>query len=328
MPNEYIPPPGIAFRLYGLSSGRVLFSRTNRKPEVFHHPNGEEHSDQWFEAIPGRGKYAGYYAIRSRNTGKVLFARNSPEPRVGHTDGDGQYDDNWFRFETGSGKQAGYFRLRNFSSDTVLFSRTGTDPQVYNYPGSGKKYDDQYFTALFEDLKVDRIEYKLNQGKILSSTPVVIGSQTLRNESDVQQTMEFNLTDTTTNTSTWEFTQSYSITIGASGKIGIPKVVDFALKLDITGKFDWKSGTTTTTTKTYTARLPVSAPAHSTARAVSSVTRSDIEVPYTIYLKSVATGQRAEFPGIYKGVTTWDLRHKVTSEKEDLSGRAPRPRRR
>lgn len=156
MPNDFNPPAGLAFRLCGLASGRVLFSRNYPSPQVFHHPQNEVYPDQWFFAIPGSGQYAGCYAIKSKNTGKVLFSRTSPDPRVGHIDGDGQYPDNWFRFESGSGKYAGYFRLRNVSSDTVLVSRTttGTDTQVINYPARDKKYDDQYFTALFEELAV------------------------------------------------------------------------------------------------------------------------------------------------------------------------------
>lgn len=152
MSNEFIPPSGIAFRLCGLASDRVLFSRVSPSPEVFHHPKSEVYPDQWFVAIPGSGQYAGCYAIKSKNTGKVLFSRVSPDPRVGHIDGDGKYPDNWFKFETGSGKYAGYFRLRAVSSDTVLVSRTttGTATQVINYPANKEKYDDQYFTALFD----------------------------------------------------------------------------------------------------------------------------------------------------------------------------------
>lgn len=152
MSNEYNPPLGIAFRLCGLASDRVLFSRVSPSPEVFHHPKSEVYPDQWFVAIPGSGQNAGCYAIKSKNTGKVLFSRMSPDPRVGHIDGDGKYPDNWFKFEAGSGKYAGYFRLRAVASDTVLVSRTstGTDTQVINYPATGAKYDDQYFTILFD----------------------------------------------------------------------------------------------------------------------------------------------------------------------------------
>ncbi|EDR09880.1 uncharacterized protein LACBIDRAFT_318163 [Laccaria bicolor S238N-H82] len=152
MSNEYNPPLGIAFRLCGLASDRVLFSRVSPSPEVFHHPKSEVYPDQWFVAIPGSGQNAGCYAIKSKNTGKVLFSRMSPDPRVGHIDGDGKYPDNWFKFEAGSGKYAGYFRLRAVASDTVLVSRTstGTDTQVINYPATSAKYDDQYFTILFD----------------------------------------------------------------------------------------------------------------------------------------------------------------------------------
>jgi hypothetical protein len=43
--------------------------------------------------------------------------------------------------------------------------------------------------------------------------------------------------------------------------------------------------------------------------------KADINVPFMIYLKSVATGVQVETHGTYRGVTTWNLHHTLTTGK-------------
>ena len=313
MTDFYIPPKEISFRLLGYVSQYVLVSRTHNDPQVFHHPKDSENPDQYFQLIPGTGQHAGYYLIKSKYTGKVLFSRLSPSPRVGHIDGSGQYGDNWFQVEVGKGQYTQNFRLRNFASDTVLFSRTHANPQVYNHPASDSN-PDQYFTFLFEDMKVDKVEYHLNLGKILSSIPIIIANQTLQNDSSIDQEMAFELDVTETHTSTFEYTTGFTITYGATFKAGVPLVAEAEFKVDTSLSQEWKFGTMTEFGKSYVAKLPVKAPPHTTVRAVSSVNRGDIEVPFTIYLSSKATGFQVQTHGIFRGVSTWDLRHTVSTQ--------------
>ena len=93
MPNLYIPPEGVYFRLLGYSSQRVLFSRILLEPEVYHIPFDEVKADQWFSLIHGHGKREGLFAIKGRFSGKVLFSRTHTMPYVGHVEGNGTYDD-------------------------------------------------------------------------------------------------------------------------------------------------------------------------------------------------------------------------------------------
>ncbi|KAA8894423.1 hemolytic lectin [Sphaerosporella brunnea] len=302
----YIPPKEISFRLRGYSSGYVLYSRKQNEPTFFHY-GGPVYDDQWWQLIPGTGKHAGYYLIKSKFTGNVIWSRNSPDPRIGHIGGNGQYEDNWFKFEPGTGKLAGNFRIRNFASDAVLYSRTHNDPTLYNYPGNSNVYDDQYFTFLFEDMEINRVEYKIDQAKILSNVPEVIGSATQRNDSSVNQTVEFNFSRTESNSSSFDYTLGFTITVGASGKVGIPFVAEGQVKVDVSNSHTMKWGTTTTESKTYSARFPATAPPHTKITATATVTRANIEVPFTIYSRSVATGFEVATQGIYHGVTYWNI---------------------
>jgi hypothetical protein len=313
MPELYIPPKEISFRLRGYSSNYVLFSRYKPNP-TFDHFGGGTYDDQWWQLVPGTGKHVGYYLFKSKYTGKVIFSRNSPDPRVGHIDGDGMHDDNWFKLEVGTGKLASHFRIRNYASDTVLYSRTHNNPTLYNYPGNSNVYDDHYFTFLFEDMEINRVEYQTDQAKVLASVPEVIGTMTQRNNTAVNQTVEFDFARTETNSSSFDYTLGFTITVGTSGKVGIPFVAEGQVKVDISNSHALKWGTTTTESKTYSTRFPATAPPYRKITATATVTRSNIEVPFTVYSRSVATGFEVATHGIYHGVTYWNIQSDIKEE--------------
>lgn len=65
-------------------------------------------------------------------------------------------------------------------------------------------------------LQVDSVEYDLSLGKITSSTPVVLASQTLTNDSKEEQEMVFSLSKSETHTSSFDYT--LGVTVGAQMK--------------------------------------------------------------------------------------------------------------
>ncbi|BBN13643.1 hypothetical protein MPTK1_6g05220 [Marchantia polymorpha subsp. ruderalis] len=310
MPELYIPPKEISFRLRGYRSNYVLFSRNKPDPKCGHTSVGPN-ADQWWQLVPGTGQHAGYYLIKSKFTGKVLFSRRTRDPPVGDIDGDGKYNDNWFKFEVGTGKLASHFRIRNYASDTVLVSRTHRNPTFYNHAGIGDVHEDQYFTFLFEDMAINRVEYQIDQAKVLASVPEVIGTTTLRNDSAINQTVEFDFARTETISSSFDYTVGFTITVGTSGKIGIPFVTEGQIKVDISNSHELKWGTTTTESKTYSIRFPAIAPPRHSIIGTGTVTCSNIEVPFTIYSKSVATGFEVATHGIYRGVTYWNIQSSI-----------------
>jgi hypothetical protein len=159
---------------------------------------------------------------------------------------------------------------------------------------------------------VDRVVYDIDRGKVLTSVPTVIATQQLVNHSNIQQSMEFSINKTMVHTSTFEYTLGFSVTVGASWDAGIPFVAEAKVKVDVTNSHTFKWGSTNSSSKSYIARLPVVTPPLATAQAVSSVTSSTINVPFTMYLKSASTGVEVQTKGIYKGATTWDLRHEIS----------------
>ncbi|KAL3690756.1 hypothetical protein R1sor_004407 [Riccia sorocarpa] len=153
------------------------------------------------------------------------------------------YDETWFRFEKGTGKHANNFRLRNYFSDDVLVSRTHQKPQVYNH-NPDEVYDDQYFTFLFEDMEIFKVEYHLDLGKIVSSTPKIISQQTLHNYTTAEQTMTFEVDEKVSHTSTFEYTLGFTISVGTTFKAGLPLIAEAGFTVGLENRHDFKWGST------------------------------------------------------------------------------------
>ncbi|KAG8985086.1 hypothetical protein FRB94_012017 [Tulasnella sp. JGI-2019a] len=306
----YIPPEGIYFRLLGYASQYVIFSHTNAEPQVGQ-ITSQDYSDQLFVLIHGTEGRKGTYGIKSKATGNVLFSRPRQSPNVGHISGNGQYNDNWFKLEPGKGQFTKQFRL--ITASVALVSRTHVEPHLWNHPQE-EVFPDQYFSFLFEDMRIDRVEYDLKLGKIISSTPTILADQTFKNDTNHEQEMSFQLNETTTHTSTFEYALGFAITIGATFKADIPIVAGAELSVSTSLSNKWKWGEQNSFSKSYTATFLVKAGPHQTVRAVSTVNKGDIEVPYTIYLSSKGTGAKTETKGVWRGVSTWDPRHTVSNE--------------
>lgn len=303
MPALYIPPEEISVRIRSCATNKCFYSRFSPDPKFNLWDEGP-YLDQWWQLIPGTGDKEGAYAIKSKVTGRVIFSKASA-PYVGAIDSNGKYDDNWFKLEVGTGKNANYFRLRSFFVDLVIFSNEKVT--LGNYAAE-PVYDDQYFTFVFEDMEISRIVYTLDQAQILSNTPVVIGSQVNNNLTSHDQTMEFSFSETKTTSYSFDYTEGFTITVGASAKVNIPLVAEFGVKVDVSNSHSLKWGSVSTESKVYAAKFSVTAPPNTKITATATVTRSELEVPFTIYSKSVATGYEVVTKGIYHGVNFWNTR--------------------
>ena len=119
----------------------------------------------------------------------------------------------WFEIEPGSGQYTSYFRLNIPFSGLTLFSRSSPDPTFWNFE-SKTFYADQLFDFMWEEMKVDKVEFDLKNGKIITSTPILLAEQVLTNGSDTEQEMSFSINKGTTNSSTFEYSTGFTITAG------------------------------------------------------------------------------------------------------------------
>jgi len=237
----------------------------------------------------------------------------------------------WFKLEPGQGKFTQMFRIICPATGTVVFSRTHMDPQVWNFTPTSTVYSDHYFSFLFEDTEVVRVEYDLKLGKVVKATTNVIATQTLTNNTKRDQEMSFNLNETKTHTSTWEYSTGFTISVGASFKgsspsppsriqtdaltrlaAQFPVIAETEFEIETSYRSDWKWGGANSFTKSWTANFPAKAGPLETIRAVSTVTSGELEVPYTIVLRSKVNRVEVKTKGMWRGISSWDLCHTIS----------------
>ena len=123
----------------------------------------------------------------------------------------------WFEFESGSGQYAKHFRLITPSESSALRTPTpyiGMDLPWLGNTSSSTFNPNQLFGFVWEDMKVDRVEFNLDSGRIISSTPIVLAEQALTNKSDTEQEMSFSVNKSVTNSSTFEYSTGFTVTVG------------------------------------------------------------------------------------------------------------------
>jgi hypothetical protein len=105
------------------------------------------------------------------------------------------------------------------SSNTVLVLRASNPTLVTNYealPGVVGRYSDQFFALDYEDMIIDSIEYNLSLGRIISNTPKVLADQTLHNDTSQPQQMIFEMSESVTHTSSFEFSRGVTLSVGVT----------------------------------------------------------------------------------------------------------------
>ena len=97
---------------------------------------------------------------------------------------------------------------------------------------------------------------------------------------------------------------------------GIPLVAEAKLTVEASNSHTWTWGKTTEFNTQYTATFPVKAGPQKSVRATSMVNQGMLDVPYTMYLSSKSSGVKVQTSGTWRGVSSWDLRHTITTLKE------------
>jgi len=95
----------------------------------------------------------------------------------------------------------------------TLYSRSSPDPTFSNHP-STDFCADQLFYFIWEDVIVEKVEFDLAAGKILSSTTITLAEQVLTNNSDKEHDLSFSINKSVTRLSTFEYGSGFTVTPG------------------------------------------------------------------------------------------------------------------
>jgi len=173
-----------------------------------------------------------------------------------------------------------------------------------------KEHRIHYFEVLvIEPDKVVRVDFDVDNGKLLHSKPRVIAEEDLNNGTSDHQSMEFSYNEQVSTTSSFQRTSGEEITVGIAFKCGVPCVVDGKIEVGEKASYSW--GKSKTTSKSYTGKVPVRAKPHTVVECKAVITHAKLEVPYKIHFESGRTSS-----GVWHGASTWGFRVTIDEKKK------------
>ncbi|KAF9072621.1 hemolytic lectin [Rhodocollybia butyracea] len=318
----YVPPRGIYFRLLSYHIQHVLSSRIHIEPQVFLSPVEEQCTDQLYTVVTAdetsseeSQKHPGLFLLKNRETGYVLCT--SANRSVGQLHD--VSNDCWFRFEAGPEALKNRFRICCPSLNMVLVCNNDGGPLVGAYIPTGPQDSDlvdQYFSFLFEEMEIVQIQYDLDQARTSSTKPHVVMKQMASNNTSTTQQMTLEKDENETHTALWKYTSGFPLSAGTSLKALVPVIRETKFSVELVSNEMMKFSDPNFFTKSWKASFSVNVDAGQTVRVASTVTRGQVEVPYTMFLRSTIAHIEVETKGIWIGESTWDLRHSTSIVKD------------
>jgi len=279
----------------GSNGGEILLKKqtwTGKKTESNSHfqapdgyvMTGREHSGD--ENGVSKIKYAKVYVKLTGANGKTC---EIPLKHIGTTDTVTvkESEGKWAQ-----GKSSSYFM-------------TGRD-----HEGDENKNTKYYFSQFTFDpayIELQKVEFDIDHGKILSDNPETIISQTYTNNTSIEQEQTYQHTKTLENTSSFTYTGGFKISLEYSYTGGIPEVSQHQITVGAETSHEWSENKTYTESTTYTVELPIKVPAHSTVTASSSITKGSMSVPFTATFKVKDNDDVVTITGTWYGTSTTNI---------------------
>jgi len=203
----------------------------------------------------------------------------------------------------------------SFKTHHGTYLRGDDDRKVSCHDHSIKEREKFTVEVVSECLEVYDVKYNLNHHQILSTIPKSIGTQTVSNSSDIQQSMSISISQQYS--TKHSFTQTYGLKLGvkATGEIGIPFVANGKIEISAEISGSWTIGEEETVTKTFQATLPLLVPPHSRISSRVTFNESSMYVDWTAKASwSGMSGKVAkDISGVWRGVTLSDVHYTVDS---------------
>ena len=175
-------------------------------------------------------------------------------------------------------------------------------------PYGSRQHRIKKFEVLVKADKISHVEFHLDGGKVMATTPKVLTVQEICNESSHPQTTEFSFSETVSNTSTFTHQWGVSVSVGAQFGCSLPFIAEGKISAKASGSVSLTWGKSETIQKTYSGKYPVKAGPNTKITCKVEANEAKFDVPYTMYFKSGKSSG-----GTWSGVSTWDVK---TSFKE------------
>jgi hypothetical protein len=155
---------------------------------------------------------------------------------------------------------------------------------------------------------VEEVTYDVNSSTIRGTTPEIIATTTVENDTGTAQSSTVNLSKSVTETSSFTFMTGFSLTVGTSFEAGIPLVVDGKVSVQGTATTQFTWGKSKSITTTVGEMVKVDTPPYSKIQATASMKSSNIDIPCRMKLRSqVDHTVTAHSDVTYHGLSYWDF---------------------
>jgi hypothetical protein len=165
-----------------------------------------------------------------------------------------------------------------------------------------------------EDLVITAISFETGNKSKMTNQPDFIVEQTLRNASDIAQSLKAEFTKKAVETSSFEHQHGFSFALSATQKFGLPSVAQGEISVTAATQTNWTTGKKQTREDTQTYSFEFSAPAKSTVKATATVSRVKLDVPYSVTGKSKITGETITSKGVWRGVSVGKIYFSISQE--------------
>lgn len=158
---------------------------------------------------------------------------------------------------------------------------------------------DDYYSKISGETLLTKIDFTVDEAKILSSKPRALIKQILRNQSDREQEVEVSYTKSESRMTSWGKTLGFTVGIEYETEAGFlvfKAGTEFSFSTSFTKS--WGESSETSEQRTYT--FPVKVGAKQLLVAEARVTEAEMDVPY-VATYTVGDVER-HFEGIWKGV--------------------------
>jgi len=274
----------------------------------------------FFAIMQGDGNLCVYKGSSPGDNQGIMWASNSDKGQGNYfllMQGDGNLcvykgsspgDNHGIVWASNSNKgQGNYFLLMQEDGNFCVYKGTGPGNNLGVVWAAGCNVDLNSMNTT--DVVYDLDHVTRRNDRILASS-----TQILENTTSVEQSQNFAVSMTYSESNNWSYSNSTKIGISNTIKAGVPSVAEESVTISVEQTISTTVGGSVTETKSWTHTVPVRVPPHSKVKCVAEISFCDISIPFVSdVIFHFSNGNiKARVPGTYVGNLAYSLQTKWT----------------
>lgn len=239
-------------------------------------------------------------SYQSHPNDKVLYARNDASGSLFGSSWDfkrGEYTDNSFVIENQDFPESGggswwdiYYNAITVDNSKILFSKYNKSPR-------------QEFEIIpVETFVVEKIEFDVDAGTILSKVPFQVYKDGYTNNGPIEQTHTFGVNKSYVQSSDYKRSTSYKVSLSTEFQAKVPFIAESKITASQEFGQEFTYGESESTTISVNRSYPVKVPANYRADLSLIFFKYNMNVNYIATCRGLTSGRKIEIKGVWSGV--------------------------